>query len=200
MNDNLYESLRNICEKRKSIRNFKEDKIPKEDIEKIIHIASLSPYAGGRKKSWDIMVVDKVNKIQKIADIVETKSKKSINNIKPIFRNNFLHYSKSFYSFRTAPVILIPIFKLNKGIKHIFEKPNDKLIELERDGVIKSIACVCMLILLAAESLGYGACFVHGACIANSEIIKLLGTKKNIAAIIPIGYEKKKESNNGAGK
>ena len=47
-----------------------------------------------------------------------------------------------------------------------------------------------MLVLLAAEALGLGACYMTGGLLAEHEILELITNKKDrkIGAIIPIGY------------
>jgi nitroreductase len=47
-----------------------------------------------------------------------------------------------------------------------------------------------MLILLAAESLGLGACYMTGPLIAGEELAQITGLSagQEIGAIIPIGY------------
>lgn len=190
MNDNaLYNSLLAISQDRRSTRSFKSDRIPAGDIEKIIGIAKTSPYAGGRK-DWDIIVLDDVKKIRTLRDIVKEKSESAISGAKPDFIQMFNDYIRYFYSFDTAPVLLIPVYKYKSGLIHAFEPGNERIIELDHEGVIKSIACVSMMAILAAESLGYNTCFVHGACIASDEIVAELNLNRKfrIGAIIPVGY------------
>jgi nitroreductase len=65
-----------------------------------------------------------------------------------------------------------------------------ELLQWERDNYVKSIACVAMLILLAAESLGLAACHMTGGLIAEDALGPLAKIRKgrSIGALIPIGY------------
>jgi nitroreductase len=47
-----------------------------------------------------------------------------------------------------------------------------------------------MLILLAAESLGLGACYMTGSLVAEAALAGLLAVKpgRSIGAVIPVGY------------
>jgi nitroreductase len=71
------------------------------------------------------------------------------------------------------------------------QKPTKELMVWERDTAVKSISCVCMLILLAAESLGLGACYMTGPLIAEHIIKNHIKIKpgRSVAAIIPVGYK-----------
>ncbi len=77
----------------------------------------------------------------------------------------------------------------------MLSKNSGVLRQWERDNFTKSISCVVMLVLLAAESLGLGACYMTGPLIAEKEIGKIINIKKgrNIGAIIPLGYPKSEE-------
>ncbi|MDH4201241.1 MAG: nitroreductase family protein [Spirochaetia bacterium] len=185
----LYNALKTVSQKRKSVRKFKSSKIPPEAIEKIMEIAKTSPYAGG-KKDWEIIVVDNSDTIHKLKDIIKKKVEISYAGTKPEFKQMFEDYARYFYSFETAPLILIPVYKNRSGLAYAFLSDPHDVVKLDSDGIIKSIACVSMMIILAAESLGYNTCFVHGACIASDEIISELNIKKNkkVGAIIPVGY------------
>ncbi|MDH4262503.1 MAG: nitroreductase family protein [Spirochaetia bacterium] len=188
-NNLLFDSLKTIAHKRKSIRHFKTEKIPREDVEKIMEIAKTSPYAGGRK-DWEIILVDDLNTINILKDIIKKKIELVYTGAKNEFRQMLDDYAKYFYSFETAPLLMIPVYKPRGGLVHAFESDPYGAIKLDEEGIIKSIACVAMMTILAAESLGYNTCFVHGACIASDEIVSHLNIKKNkkIGAIIPVGY------------
>ena len=49
-----------------------------------------------------------------------------------------------------------------------------------------------MLVLLAAESLGLGSCYMTGPLIAEKQIKEFLGIQENkvIGALLPIGFPK----------
>ncbi|MBP5210361.1 MAG: nitroreductase family protein, partial [Bacteroidales bacterium] len=66
----------------------------------------------------------------------------------------------------------------------------------ERDNLTKSLSCVAMMILLAAESLDLGACYMTGPLVAGKKLNQELEIRDNfiLGAIIPIGF---KLSDNG---
>jgi nitroreductase len=72
----------------------------------------------------------------------------------------------------------------------MFREPPESILRLESENFVKSISCVTMLILLAAQSLGLASCFMTGALIAEEELGRLVKVKPGyrIGAVIPLGY------------
>jgi len=195
MND--YDSLLKICKSRKSLRKFSNKKVNQEDLDKIIEVAFTSPYASG-KKNWDILTITDAALKNNIAELVKKECEEKASLINPSMKEYFINYSKSFSFFAGAPVLLIPVFRISTPLSMMLGTSDNEVFLWERDSFVKSIACVSMLILLACESLGLGACYVTGALIAEKEIARLLDLPEgqNIGAIIPVGYALEKNSTN----
>lgn len=186
-----YEILKNICQRRKSNRKFFNREISKDDIDKIIAVAESSPYASGLK-NWDIQVITDVDMIKQIAHGVREKVKDWEPEIRDDFREHFVNYARNFTFFEDAPVLFILNFRVSPVMAHMFgSNIKNDILTWERDNFTKSISCVAMLILLAAESLGLGACYMTGPLIAQDKIKPLLKTKpgREIGALIPVGYK-----------
>jgi nitroreductase len=206
--DNLY----SICQSRKSTRDFLDQPVSDKDIEKIMTVARTSPYASN-KKNWEILVVKDKLVIEKIADSVRRVADRTAKSIREDFIESFSLYADHFVHFRSAPVLLIPVFRISKSFSYMLTNGDDiaslpfSPAQWERDNYVKSISCVCMLILLAAQSLGLGSCFMTGPLLAEKEIQQIINIKKgkHIGAIIPIGSiagtamsdREKKEGNHG---
>lgn len=189
--DELYNSLKIICGNRKSIRSFEDKPVPRSAIEKILEIGRTSPYVSGRQ-NWDIVVVTDRTRIQKACDTVSQICEDLQKKIKEEYFDYFRDYSKHFTFFNQAPVVFIPCFHFSPTLSFMMKEPNEQIRDWERDGFVKSISCVAMLILLAAQSLGLGGCYMTGPLIAEEKIAKVLGIRKGriIGAVIPIGYPK----------
>ena len=189
-----YEVLKAICAERKSTRSFSDRVPPREAIDRISEIGRMAPYASARK-NWDIIVVDDRALIDRIADVVEEKVRTVGEWIRSDFRPYFLSYAKDFTAFRTAPVLIVPTFRITGTVSLIIDEPSKEITEWERDTATKSISCPAMLVLLAAESLGLGACYMTGPLIAEQEIRALVraGKGRYIGAVIPVGYKREVE-------
>lgn len=121
----MNEVIKNI-EERRSIRKYKEDKVPKEIIEKIVEAGKYAPSGMGRQSSIIIAITNR-----------EVRNKLSKLNAKIMGID-----TDPFYG---APVVLVVLAK--KDIPtHVY------------DGSL-----VMENLMLAANSLGIGSCWIHRA-------------------------------------
>ena len=187
----MYDTLKQICDLRKSARKFSNKKICDELIKKILDVAYTSPFASGRK-SWKIITITDEHIISQLSESVKNAIINFNDKIKNEYKDFFIKYSKNFIFFENCPVLLIPVFKNFPILSYIMNNEDNSLEIFERDNYTKSIACVSTLILLAAESLKLKACMMTGPLIAETEIKNILNinVNLNVGAIIPIGYEK----------
>lgn len=183
-----YKNLLKLCESRHSCRSFAKRPVAREDVARVVKAASLSPFASG-SKSWEIVVVDKAEIIKEMAAAVRRRSEELAAKMDSDDKAVFLTYSRFFTAFETAPVVLVPSFKDRRGVALML--PDEGLEAFERENSVKSISCACMIALLAAESLGLGACYMTGPLLAAAEIAKLAGLKpgREPGALIPLGYK-----------
>jgi nitroreductase len=186
----LFGALLHIAQNRTSVREFSSRQIPDELIDKIIRIAETAPYATSRK-NWGIEVVSDRGIIERAAAAVEEKTGNLQSKVRESYRDSYDAYVKNFSFFKNAPVLLIPCFRVAPTFTALLAEPDETVQSWERDNYVKSISCVVMMVLLAAESLGLGACCVTGALIAEDALLKIVPVKngRQIGAIIPIGYK-----------
>jgi len=191
MDLNSYESLKRIALNRHSVREYADREVPEEIVGKIIEIAKSSPYASGRG-NWGIEAIRDRDTIRHSADIVDEKAERIAQEIEGQYGGQFRDYARSFSFYRNAPLLLIPYFRESSTLAALIDKPDKSILTWERDNYIKSISCVTMLALLAAESLDMAACCVTGALIAEDELCQIFRIKngRRIGAIIPVGYRK----------
>ncbi len=187
----LYESLRDICSRRRSVRAFAERPLAPDEIARIREIAGFSPYASG-KKNWELLVVTDGPKIRALAEIVEDKCRDVAGRVRPDHRDAFQVYARSFSAFASAPALFVPVFRVQPSLSVMAGGPVDGIASWERDTFVKSISCVAMLVLLAAESLGLKACYMTGPLVAGAELAEALGVRngREIGALIPVGHPK----------
>lgn len=186
-----YEALLKICNSRRSTRMYDERPVPEEIIEKIKKVAYTSPYASG-KKNWEIMSVTDRELLGKMKKTIEKSTEEILAGIRTDMRDQFTAYAGNFTVFASAPAVFVLKFRAAPSLSLMIPDPAKELITWERDNYVKSISCVAMLVLLAAESLGLGACYMTGALIAEKELSELLNIPagRSIGALIPIGYKR----------
>jgi len=186
-----YHTLYTLCKERRSVRSFSPEPVPAELIQKILDIAATSPYASGRK-NWSVLVIDDKTLIEKMAQTVQTAAAALKKTIRDDLQEDFAHYAEHFTLFRTAPVLLVPVFRIGKTFTYMTAGSQTTTFnpaQWERDNYTKSISCVCMQILLAAHSLNLVSCYMTGPLIAEPQLAPLLNLKKEqtIAALLPLG-------------
>ena len=193
MASDKYSALLEISASRKSRRDFIDKEVTPDLIEKIEQVAMTAPYASGRK-NWEMLIVNDKKQIADLAQTVKDYVKSVEVNLNPDFKNEFLNYAKSFTNFESAPLLIIPTYRISKGMELMFESIDEDTKQWDRDNFVKSISCVIMLVLLAAESLNLASCPMTGPLIAEREFNKVLKIKKgrSVAAVIAIGYTNEK--------
>lgn len=185
----LIEAIR----KRRSIRKFKLDKIPKGDIYDIICAATLAPSAHN-KQMWRFIAISnkEVLKEMKKAIIKEIEEISSWPEVKEVETKikGMRVYSTFFVK---APLVFAVLVKPYHSLV-------DELLKLERlkKGQVKllhshieiqSVAAAVENLLLAATEKGYGTCWMCGPLIAAPALEKVLKIEEpwKLMALIPVG-------------
>ena len=192
-NNSNYDMLQALCESRRSCRKFLPDPVSQELIDHILKTAATSPFASGRR-NWKILVIRDREIYARLFQVVKERAESMAAEMDEDIAFLFRRYVQNFTQFEEAPVLLIPVFRIAPIMQSILrDQVTPELQSWERDNAVKSISCVVMLILLAAESLGLGACYMTGPLIAGKELAEALdlAPEQEIGAIIPIGYAHK---------
>jgi len=186
-----FAALKILCQHRHSVRCFSNKPLTDDQITAIREIAQTAPYASG-KKNWELLAITDRALISDLADIVDDANRLLAERVREDFSEMFLEYARNFAAFRSAPALFVPVFKVQHSLSLMLDAENREITRWERDNYVKSIAGVTMLIQLAVESLGLGACCMTGPILAETEITRRIGAKPGfeIGAVIPVGYAK----------
>lgn len=180
--------------KRHSVRKFKDEQVPKEDIEKIIKAATLAP-SGKNVQNWHFVVVRNKELIDKMAKAVEDRNLYLSEYAETDQDRKFSKMIKYHTVFRNAPTVILvfagpyPATGLNlikaSGADmdeiHSFLKPSPG---------IQNIGAAMQNLLLATADLGYGGCWMTGCNYASKQIEEIVGFEKEgyyLACMTPIG-------------
>lgn len=173
--------------KRKSVRKFKDDKVPKEDIIEMLKAATQAP-SPKHQQNWHFIVLQNRDVINKMADIV-TESHEKIGEMAKSERDRKKHMSviKYYTCFRYAPVVVLVYASEYDMIEHKILTENGadeetlKTLVSAQSGA-QGIGAAIENFLLAATEMGYGTCYMTGPTHAKTEIENLIGFEKE-------GYE-----------
>ncbi|MCM1370729.1 MAG: nitroreductase family protein [Clostridium sp.] len=143
---------------RRSIRNFKTDKIKKDIIEDILNCGRLAPSAKNKQPWYFVIVQDEIK--DEIADMMIDYT---INNDDDIERKKY-GYANSAYS--TANVIKqVPILVL------VFRKKDDNWIVGDNLSIGACVENMC----LRATDLGIGSLWIRDIVYVQENVAKMLG-------------------------
>lgn len=181
--------------KRHSVRQFKDQPVPKEDIAKLLEAAIHAP-SGKNMQNWHFVVITDKAKIAAISNIVEAKahtmtvfmkSKEAIQN-----QINLIPYQTAF---KQAPVLILVYASPYPNIADVLLSegimPEAEAREYYKPTPgIQNIGAAMENLLLSAAALGYGTCWMTGPTYAAKEITAYIGFDKPdfyLAAMTPLG-------------
>lgn len=186
--------------KRKSIRQFKDTVVPKEDILELLKAATYAP-SPKHQQNWHFVVLQNKDIINEMADIV-TKSHENIGQLAKDEKDfkNHMSVIKYYTCFKHAPVVVLVYSCEYKMIEYKILKQNNAPQEVldvlvSSQSAAQGIGAAVENFLLAATEMGYGTCYMTGPTHAKSEIEKLIGFEKQgyeLMSMISLGVAKEK--------
>ncbi len=180
---------------RHSIRKFKDQAIPEEDLLKILDAGIQAP-SGKNIQNWHFVLISNQEKIQNISQIVKDKNEWiSSQMADQESANKFRKYCKYHTVFENAPHLLLiyagsyPTTGLDH-LKSIGSCVEDiELLENAAPG-IQNVAAAMENIQLAASAMGYGGVWMTGPNYAAKEIQTYINLELNdmkLACMTPLG-------------
>ncbi|PLX14111.1 MAG: hypothetical protein C0598_02140 [Marinilabiliales bacterium] len=156
--------------KRRSIRNFKEEKVPMGMIEEIISESTLAPSAGN-EQPWKFIVINN----RKMIDRISEECKKSMLDR---IASNPKDYAKKYEKM------------LSNEAFHIFYH-SPAVVFILGDSRVKNLYVDCTLaasyLMMSATSKGLGSCWVNfGREIKNNHLKEELGLLDDYEIVAPI--------------
>ena len=181
--------IKNIKERR-SIRNFEEKKIDKEELKEIIQAGKYAPSATN-DQPWKFIVITKKEMIQDLSNQIREELKK-------LLKWRFIKKIK-IKQLRNIDILkFIFVVAFSKTDMIFFNAPALVLI-LTQDKLFydESCACCAQNMMLAANSIGIGSCWIGFASVLglNKKILENIGIPDNyhISAAIIFGYPREKK-------
>lgn len=182
-----------VISKRKTIRKYKQEKPPVDDIRRIINSARLAPSATN-SQNWKFIAIFNNEIKQKMSNAVEVaydELLKLSNEEEYISKiNTFKNYS---VFFKDAPVVIACIetyrssfltdFLLNKGISY------EEILLARPDSSLLSMGAAIENMILAATDLGYYACWMCAPIVAYKEFMNILNLDNSdkIVSLVTLG-------------
>ena len=166
--------LKDVIEKRISVREFAAEPVPENDIKEMVRLAGLAPSVNNFQP-WKFIAITNPDLLNRMAETV-IKSIKKLPTVKTRIAEN-IKSQVAWYSsfFEEAPALLALAVEpyesvLTKGV----DVSNDQINEIRNFPDIQSTGACIQNLLLAAVDLGYGACWLSGPLFAKKELEETL--------------------------
>lgn len=183
-----YEDLMMLAKKRRSIRSYRQEPVPVEEVMKVLEVARWAP-SGHNCQPWEFVVVSDKNKLRQVTDIFVEQAKQ--------LSEKSLNFPKSTkdYLKKVSTLIIVcadsrfkcayPQSKASKQLTKMYGENSDRIH-------MQSISAAICYILLAACSLGLGTVWYTGTgeSITQNKLREILNIPRQLETIccIPLGY------------
>ena len=182
-----------LIEYRRSVRKFKPDIPPKEDLKKIINAARLAP-SGHNKQMWHFNVIYNKELQSKLSDAVSKKYDELKTLPEAEEKQKQLTFSQQFSTFFSqAPVVIAvtmePTFNTVTNIMRERKVDESIVFRMRPSPDLQSIGAAIQNICMAACDIGYGTCWMTAPMVAYKEMEEILNVEEPfmLVALIALG-------------
>lgn len=183
-----YEALLELLRSRRSVRRLRPEPVPEPVLERLLEAARWAPSASGRQ-AFRFVVVTDATLIGRMHEAVARVCEQLVDRAENERAAEVGAYSQRYFlHFGQAPAIVAPIFHLGPDL--LGQGDGGAAVPRQTIDVISSVSAAVMQLLLAARTLGIGACWMTGPLVAAAELGELLGVPPGweIAALVPLGF------------
>ena len=175
-----------LARERRSVRQFRDEPVPRALIERLIEAASWAPSASNRQ-DWRFTVVIAAARKQEMADAVRRRWDAIVAaNRDGGFIEDVERYAASFARFAHAPALVVVSARAADSFqRHLLGEAATATV-----GSVTSAAMAAQNLMLAAHALGLATCCMTGALAARDELRPLvgIGRRDEIVCLIALGY------------
>ena len=180
-----------LVKKRCSIRKYKEKFIPEKILNKIIEAGIWGPSVPSfinQSQPWKFVVIRNKELKKEITKIIERKAKSCGAGV-----NILLFSAKNTIEGASVIILIYNTKRLEYLIKEKFKVIYSRFASLIKTAQLSAISAAIQNMILVAESLGIGSCWLDTPLFCEKEINKLLGIKnEKLVAILTLGYPREK--------
>lgn len=185
-----------VIRKRRSIRKFESTPIPDEDIIRLIEAAVTAP-SGCNSQCWHFVALKSPEKINELARVVEDFIDRFHQGELALPKGVSMESrKKSLTFFRNAPVVIVVFLTrltyYDSRISGLYEKKGytyRQVMDMLGYPDVLSVGAAIENLLLAAQDMGYGACWMNDPVIAEEDIKRFLDIPESyrLISLIPVG-------------
>lgn len=176
--------LLELVKKRKTIRRYKEKVIPQKILDKIIEAGIWGPSVPSflQIQPWKFIVIKDKEKIESLAGILKKKSRKASAGV-----NVMLSSAASIIGGAAAVILIYNSKDLDEKAAR-YKVIYSKFRRIIKTAQLCAISATIQNMILVAEYLGIGSCWLDTPLFCKNEINKFLGVEETLAGVLTLGY------------
>ena len=195
-----YAELLQLLRARRSVRRFREEPLPEATLDQLLEAARWAPSASNRQR-FRILVVTSPARIRLLGEAVAQRLARLQQEVRPGREEATAAVREHFLVFTGAPVVLAlthrPGTDLLAGLARRTPPGEVSPAAAPAAGIprpivdsLSGVAAAVTQLLLAAQALGLGACWMTGPLVARTELERLLDVRDGweLAALVPVGF------------
>lgn len=173
-----------LIKDRRTIRRYKNKPIPKKILDKIIEAGVWGPSVPSflRVQPWKFVVVENKRLKDKICKVIAEKAKKSGAGV-----NILVHSAANIISSAPVAVLIYNSGDMDK-FKDKFKVVYSKFEKVIKKAELSAISASIQNMILEAENLGVGSCWLDTPLFCAEEINRIAGVKLELTAVLTLGY------------
>ena len=176
--------MSDIYETRKSIRKYKDKEVPEELIREVLEAGRVAPSAKNRQP-WRFIVYRGESKAELLNCLEKGIEKQKKNPFIPgPYKKGLASAENTLRIMREAPVTVI-VLNERSGNPYMPVLAGKRISEIHNT---LSIGAAVENMLLKACELGLGGLWIGNTVYSHAQLIKFIGTKKQIACAVSLGY------------
>jgi nitroreductase len=181
--------LKQAIESRTSVRVYKKEPVPLEDLKEMIRLASLAPSVAN-SQPWTFVIVtnktlleDMARKVVRQLENIPENESRAAKNIK-----SQVEWFATF--FQDAPALIaVAMEKYESVLEKGVLMDHDEVNRIRNYPDFQSAGACIQNMLLAAVDMGYGACWLSAPMMAKDTLEKMLGLEEKfkLTAFVAVG-------------
>jgi nitroreductase len=182
-----YEDFLALAQSRRSVRKFAARPVSRRDLFRVLEAARWAP-SNHNRQPWRFLVIEDRSKVAKLAQQVEAELSEKLKLLPAVASGYVGEFARHATFFSNAPVVILALHKLPVSFASSLLK---KVAQPELvSGEPLSTAMAVQNLLLAAHSIGLGACVLTAPLIAQDAINCELSPPAGyaITGLIALGY------------
>lgn len=184
-----YAELLQLMRQRRSVRRFRPDPLPEPLLEQLLEATRWAPSASGRQAFRLILVTDREVIVEMRRAVERACERLASEATDERAREAAAYGGRYFLHFGGAPAVVVTIYRAGVDLLRPGQAKGDGTPRQLLDA-ISSFSAALMQLLLAAEALGLGACWMTGPLVAGEELRGLLQVPSGweLGAVVPVGF------------